>query len=407
MADKSIDELDENKLDEFEDVFSSSNFDVFEISNNTPFEDDFSDADIPDLSNLMKPRPASNTSELLKELENSSPRQAIKRKSQDIKYEDISEIYAHYFPEKEKKKKHHPIRNAFIIILCLFVATTSVFGCLVINKFNNITSSAKQGVRLVENTYINEDLLYSNSMQINILLVGLNSLDNKDYADSITLLTIDHKNGEFKLTSFLPDTYIQISGENAKTISEMYALKGIQGLVDTLELNFKVNIPYYITFYHTSIKTIVDDLGSIEIKITPIEREQINLNVSDNMSLNGEDAFNLLNNEQSNSANTVVAQRKVISAIMKRVISQDFKEFASTIENITPLFTTNISNGKFKNLFLDAIEYKTNTYTVCDIQIPSENNLYYDNIDGVGNCALIDMNKCSKDLKSFLSLKQH
>jgi hypothetical protein len=94
VSDKPIDKLNENELDEFEDVFSSSDFDDLENSDSTPYEDDFSDEDIPDFSGLMKPRPALTTSELLDELGKSSPKPAVKRKSQDIQYDDINQIYA-------------------------------------------------------------------------------------------------------------------------------------------------------------------------------------------------------------------------------------------------------------------------------------------------------------------------
>jgi anionic cell wall polymer biosynthesis LytR-Cps2A-Psr (LCP) family protein len=407
VSDKPIDKLNENELDEFEDVFSSSDFDVLENSDSTPYEDDFSDEDIPDFSGLMKPRPALTTSELLDEFGKSSPKPAVKRKSQDIQYDDINQIYAQYIPEKKKKKGHHPVRNAFIVVLCLFIALSSVFGYLAINKLNGILSSAKQGAELVENIYIKDEFLYSNSMQTSILLIGLDATDNKADADSITMLTMDHKNGEFKLTVFLPDTYIQIANESAKTLSEMYSLKGVQGLVDALELNFKVNIPHYIIFDHASIKPIVDNLGGISIKITPVESEQIGLNVSDNLILNGDDATKLLNGEEGTSANTAVAQRKVLSAIVKKVISQELKDFAKAVEGIAPHITTNISSGKLKNLFLDTIEYETMNYVVCDMQVPADGNLYYDSIDGVGNCTLTDINQCSKALKDFLMQKQH
>jgi anionic cell wall polymer biosynthesis LytR-Cps2A-Psr (LCP) family protein len=187
----------------------------------------------------------------------------------------------------------------------------------------------------------------------------------------------------------------------------MYSLKGVQGLVDALELNFKVNIPHYIIFDHASIKPIVDNLGGISIKITPVESEQIGLNVSDNLILNGDDATKLLNGEEGTSANTAVAQRKVLSAIVKKVISQELKDFAKAVEGIAPHITTNISSGKLKNLFLDTIEYETMNYVVCDMQVPADGNLYYDSIDGVGNCTLTDINQCSKALKDFLMQKQH
>ena len=361
LTDKLLDNNTQNEPEEFVDIFSSSSFNNTESSVSTPVVDDFSDDDIPDLSGIF-------SSYKIDDEISSKP--TIERKKQDVKFDDINDIYAQYIPEKKKRNSgKHPVRNAFIVILCLFIAITSTFGYLAYHKFNSILSSVKKENLLGENTHVKESSLYYDSKQINILLVGFDHTDgdNQD-ADSVILLTIDHKNSQFKIVSFSTDVYVHIAGGTQNTLKSAYISNGIQGLVDTLELNYKVQIPYYVTFNLNSLGTVANALGGVSVDTT------------------------------DNS--------EYLSAIIKAAISKELYDFIKSAEIIAPLLTSNLTNNNLQDIFLDALKYEVQNYTICKAQIPSANSVHTEIVEGDNTYYFTDVNKSSKELQVFLANKQ-
>ena len=407
-----------NSGDDFEDIFSNS-------SKNDGFEDIFSsssDKGFEDISSYSPEAQKSPVSKIPESFEVKYNNSVQNRRRQEYEYGDVSERYADIIPEKKKKrkKKHHPVRNTILVLLCITIAAVSCVGFYGYNTVNRLLSSFNTDEPLKDNEYIDDSELYRDSEQTNILLVGVDARESdvSSRSDTMMLLTIDNKNGQIKLTSFLRDSYVQIAGRKKEKLNAAYFRGGIQGLVDTLELNFKVEIPYYMLVDFEIFTTVVDMLGGIEVEVTekesayskkaPTDRGgYLPLEAGENIHLNGTEAlwYSRMRYLDSDFMRTQ-RQRKVITAIVGKAKLQKPQALLELAETIIPLIKTNITADEMKKLGIDAVLDKAYNYSIVQQQIPADETWSNKTISGVGACLVMDLDENAEILADFLRNKQ-
>ena len=407
-----------NSGDDFEDIFSNS-------SKNDGFEDIFSsssDEGFEDISSYSPEAQKSPVSKIPESFEVKYNNSVQNRRRQEYEYGDVSEMYADIIPEKKKKKKkkHHPVRNTVLVLLCISIAAVSCVGFYGYNTVNRLLSSFNTDEPLKDNEYIDDSELYRDSEQTNILLIGVDARESdvSSRSDTMMLLTIDNKNGQIKLTSFLRDSYVKIAGRKKEKLNAAYFRGGIQGLVDTLELNFKVEIPYYMLVDFEIFTTVVDMLGGIEVEVTekesayskktPTDRGgYLPLEAGENIHLNGTEAlwYSRMRYLDSDFMKTQ-RQRKVITAIVEKAKLQKPQELLELAETIIPLIKTNITADEMKKLGVDAVLDKAYNYSIVQQQIPADETWSNKRISGVGACLVMDLDENAEILANFLRNKQ-
>ena len=407
-----------NSGDDFEDIFSNS-------SKNDGFEDIFSsssDEGFEDISSYSPEAQKSPVSKIPESFEVKYNNSVQNRRRQEYEYGDVSEMYADIIPEKKKKrkKKHHPVRNTVLVLLCISIAAVSCVGFYGYNTVNRLLSSFNTDEPLKDNEYIDDSELYRDSEQTNILLIGVDARESdvSSRSDTMMLLTIDNKNGQIKLTSFLRDSYVKIAGRKKEKLNAAYFRGGIQGLVDTLELNFKVEIPYYMLVDFEIFTTVVDMLGGIEVEVTekesayskktPTDRGgYLPLEAGENIHLNGTEAlwYSRMRYLDSDFMRTQ-RQRKVITAIVEKAKLQKPRELLELAETIIPLIKTNITADEMKKLGIDAVLDKAYNYSIVQQQIPADETWSNKTISGVGACLVMDLDENAEILANFLRNKQ-
>lgn len=407
-----------NSGDDFEDIFSNS-------SKNDGFEDIFSsssDEGFEDISSYSPEAQKSPVSKIPESFEVKYNNSVQNRRRQEYEYGDVSEMYADIIPEKKKKKKkkHHPVRNTVLVLLCISIAAVSCVGFYGYNTVNRLLSSFNTDEPLKDNEYIDDSELYRDSEQTNILLIGVDARESdvSSRSDTMMLLTIDNKNGQIKLTSFLRDSYVKIAGRKKEKLNAAYFRGGIQGLVDTLELNFKVEIPYYMLVDFEIFTTVVDMLGGIEVEVTekesayskktPTDRGgYLPLEAGENIHLNGTEAlwYSRMRYLDSDFMRTQ-RQRKVITAIVEKAKLQKPRELLELAETIIPLIKTNITADEMKKLGFDAVLDKAYNYSIVQQQIPADETWSNKTISGVGACLVMDLDENAEILANFLRNKQ-
>lgn len=407
-----------NSGDDFEDIFSNS-------SKNDGFEDIFSsssDKGFEDISSYSPEAQKSPVSKIPESFEVKYNNSVQNRRRQEYEYGDVSEMYADIIPEKKKKrkKKHHPVRNTVLVLLCISIAAVSCVGFYGYNTVNRLLSSFNTDEPLKDNEYIDDSELYRDSEQTNILLIGVDARESdvSSRSDTMMLLTIDNKNGQIKLTSFLRDSYVKIAGRKKEKLNAAYFRGGIQGLVDTLELNFKVEIPYYMLVDFEIFTTVVDMLGGIEVEVTekesayskktPTDRGgYLPLEAGENIHLNGTEAlwYSRMRYLDSDFMRTQ-RQRKVITAIVEKAKLQKPQALLELAEAIIPLIKTNITADEMKKLGVDAVLDKAYNYSIVQQQIPADETWSNKTISGVGACLVMDLDENAEILANFLRNKQ-
>ena len=414
-----------NLNDDFEDIFSNSSQDdqYEDIYSNSADQYKYEDISSFSDSTEKKPSPKAYEDYFNDDFTVKYNSAVQNRRRQEISYDDVSEVYENISSEnepKKKKKKRHPVRNTFIILLCLVLVGVSCVGFYGYQTVERILSSFNTDEPLVENQYINSSELYSDPNQTNILLIGIDArnADDDSRSDTMMLVTIDNTNGQIKLTSFLRDSYVEIAGKNwNEKLNAAYFRGGVQMLVDTLELNFKVDIPYYMLVNFEVFTTIVDELGGITVDVTERESEYVKTSKKPNIPVEipaGEDV--LLNGEQAlwyarirkldSDFMRTKRQRKVITAMVEKALQTELGELVTLAETVAPLVKTNLTSDEILDLGMGALKDKAFAYDIVQHQVPADGTWSSRNISNVGSSLVMDMDENIELLHSFLSDKQ-
>jgi len=118
---------------------------------------------------------------------------------------------------------------------------------------------------------------------INILFVGIENLDengkrveDKGTADAITLISINKNTHSIKQVSFLKDMWLEIPGNEDGKLCDTYTYDGMQGVISTIESNFKVMIDGYVYLTFEDFVGIIDQLGGIRLNVSDVEAKYLN-----------------------------------------------------------------------------------------------------------------------------------
>lgn len=404
------------KNDEFEDIFSNS-------SDADKYEDIYSSSDyLEDVSSYSEKTEDEYFNDDFTVKYNSAVQN---RRRQEIQYDDIGEVFSNMAPEsrreqKKKNKKHHTARNAFLAFLCVVLVLVSCVGFYGFDTVKKLLSSFDTEEQISDNEYISENLLYTDKEQINVLLVGVDAREGEteSRSDTMILVTLDNKNKEIKLTSFLRDTYVEIAGRNKKEkLNAAYFRGGAQTLIDTLEMNFKISIPYYVVVDFEIFTTIVDELGGVNVDVTAKESRYTKvtktmdkilfIEAGEDVLLNGEQAlwYARMRKLDSDFMRTQ-RQRKVISAIVDKAKKQDVNTLMSLAETIIPLVKTNLSANEMMKTGMSALLKQVYSYPIVQQQIPAEGTWSSKNISGVGSCLVMNGDENVQIMQDFLSKRQ-
>ncbi len=316
-----------------------------------------------------------------------------------------------------KKKKHIGLRifAVLLVLLLLFVGGAGLYGYASVKKVIGKVDYAP----LKANAYIaDSELLHADYLK-NILLIGVDAREGEDAektrSDTMMLVTIDTRNNQIKLTSFLRDMYLEIPGYREDKLNAAQSRGGTQLLVDTLEYNFKIRIDNYMFVSFEMFTTIIDKLGGVDVEIT--EKEAKYINSKDHMSRDDGFAFpeplsggmqhftgaqalwysriRYLDSDFMRTAR----QRKVISALVKKATQQSPAELFELVGEVMPLVRTDLTEDEIMNLGLHALSYLQ--YAIVQQQIPAQ-DAYKSGTRRSQSVLLPDMEKNRSVLKTFV-----
>ena len=168
---------------------------------------------------------------------------------------------------KKKSKKTAILAVVIIILILPALLAGSVLGKINYDKHQN-------------NPYVSASDLKSDSAVKNILLLGVDARADEENetsrADTMMLISVDTKHKCIKMTSFLRDTWVYIpakEGEQRLNAASTYA--GYNGVVDTIEYNFGVDIDGYVVADFQMFQVLVDSIGGVQVEVTEKEAEEV------------------------------------------------------------------------------------------------------------------------------------
>jgi LCP family protein required for cell wall assembly len=213
-----------------------------------------------------------------------------------------------------------------------------------------------------------EDGLYTNSNVKNILFLGVDSDSGVGRSDCMMLISVDANTGKIKQTSFMRDNWFEIPGHGTNKLNAAFALGGPKLTMQTIGNTFGIKIDKYVCVSFQTFKDVINNLGGVDVKITPDEAGYINWQLNKNgqansvglvstaggvTHLNGQQALWLCRDRGGNgySGNDFVRtarQRRVIQSLVSTYKNYTPSKVLSTLNILKKNVKTNLTKKDFK-----------------------------------------------------------
>lgn len=251
--------------------------------------------------------------------------------------------------------------------------------------------------------------LVSDSRVKNILLLGVDDKQNGNTSrsDTMILLSIDKRNRQLKMTSFLRDTYVEIPGYGENKMNAACTFGGPQLVMKTIEHNFGIDIDNYVLVDFSAFEDIVDSLGGVTVEVEQREAEFINnttrytIDYGENVKLTGGEALTYVRIRKLDSDfYRTQRQRKVITAILSSVKKSNPFELIETGKEVMKYVETDMNPLELTFLAEGAV-LSYMRYDIVQSRIPVDENYSSQTINGAA-VLVIDKYETSQRLQAFI-----
>lgn len=277
--------------------------------------------------------------------ENFAPYRGKEKKVKEIPSEK-SKVKKTYHKNKNKNKGcFKPIKIiAIILLICFCTSFVLISGAAIVSGYTK--------TKLENNIYVDRKSLYSNPFVRNILLLGVDGTDSSESlrSDSMILVSLDYLHGKIKLSSFMRDSWVPIPGYKTNKLNAACFKGGPQLVCDTIEYNFNVDIDDYVLVDFEMFTQIIDELGGVDVEITPAEAKFINRTtrhtVESGESIHLDGAKTLVYcriRKLDSDYMRTYRQRKVIKALITKAKATSPDKLIDAVMKVLPKIKTNMN----------------------------------------------------------------
>lgn len=314
-------------------------------------------------------------------------------------------------PPRRKRKKNsaaNKAKNIFRAVIAVILAAVIGAGCFVGNAMGKVTYDDKR-----KNQYVSRSDLAHSSSVTNILLLGVDARNPKDdtasRSDSMMLISIDKAHNCIKMVSFLRDTWVYIPCIDKKQrLNAACQYDGYNGVVDTIEYNFGIDIDGYVVTDFEMFKVLVDSIGGVEVEVSKKEAKEVtshkgrygNVKLdAGKYKLTGEQALAYCRIRKIDTDfMRAYRQRTVMQAILKSVKSANPIKLVSMASKAAPYIETNLSKAKIISSGLKALPCIGD---MAEVRVPFDGTWQYATIGGA-SVITIDVDKNKDQLKDLI-----
>lgn len=314
-------------------------------------------------------------------------------------------------PPRRKRKKNsaaNKAKNIFRAVIAVILVAVIGAGCFVGNAMGKVTYDDKR-----KNQYVSRSDLAHSSSVTNILLLGVDARNPKDdtasRSDSMMLISIDKAHNCIKMVSFLRDTWVYIPCIDKKQrLNAACQYDGYNGVVDTIEYNFGIDIDGYVVADFEMFKVLVDSIGGVEVEVSEKEAKEVtshkgrygNVKLdAGKYKLTGEQALAYCRIRKIDTDfMRAYRQRTVMQAILKSVKSANPIKLVSMASKAAPYIETNLSKAKIISSGLKALPCIGD---MAEVRVPFDGTWQYATIGGA-SVITIDVDKNKEQLKDLI-----
>lgn len=275
------------------------------------------------------------------------------------------------------------------IIIILGIELLIVIGLLIawfVSKVNRGMDSMQHDDTQKEEISVSEavtDVMESD--YTTIALFGIDTRESKvdmtqpgaGHSDAIIIASINNSTKEVKLVSVYRDAFLETTTANPinRKVTEMYALGGPIGSIETLNKNLDLNITDYISVDFTALTKAIDAMGGVTINVKEKELNNLNHNLEEQnevtgiysegvwsageQTLNGAQAtaYARIRKVGNNDFERTQRQRAVIAAMVEKAKQSDIKTLTSVMDDVFPLIATTMEKTQMLSMATDLLNY--------------------------------------------------
>lgn len=284
------------------------------------------------------------------------------RKKQGVKSE--SKQKTKQKPETKNKK------GKKILVICLLIAAVLGAG------WYGLVSAVYGKMTYSHSEELSGEPLKSKGVY-HILLIGNDSRsqDEEGRSDAMILLSISSKTKTIQMISLLRDMYVEIPGHDGNRLNAAYAFGGAELLLETVSQNLGIEVNRYIVVNFQAFANLVDAAGGVDLELSneevqwvnaylneynllrnmPIDTDYLDTSLSGMIHLNGPQALAYSRNRYiGTDFGRTERQRKVLSAVIKKLPLAAVTNMKELIDGLFPNLTTNLTKGECLRLSLQA-----------------------------------------------------
>lgn len=270
------------------------------------------------------------------------------------------------------------------------------------------------GLEQVDPQGIPSGEIYKDKNVINVLLLGTDErtkeFSDNARSDSMMLLSINTKEHTAKLVSLERGMGVPILEGPYKGqydwLTHCFRYGGADLVMQEVRECFRVDVERFVRVNFTSVESIVDLLGGIDIELTAAEAQYLNGMPGRNFSagvshLDGEEALAYARCRSIDSDwQRVKRQQTVIQACADKLKGSSVSTLNELLNQILPMVQTNFTQGEITKLMLEAPEFLGVEFE--RMTLPAEGT--YGGMTGMGGRKMFapDFAENAKILREFL-----
>lgn len=309
-------------------------------------------------------------------------------------------------------RSHGKGKKVVVSIVALFLVLLLAFGgygFVLLGSINHDTSTRGK------NEFISDSELMSSSDVQNILIIGSDARGDVDgmRSDTMILASIDKKNHQLKLTSFLRDSLVKIPARNSyNKLNAAFSFGGAKMVIDTIEYNFKVKIDNYVIVDFEIFTEFINAIGGVDVDgITEAEVNWlranvrgININPGKSHLTGGAALWYCRVRKIDSDFKRTERQRKVVGAVINQIKHTNPLKTFNAVKKILPMITTDIGSTSLMSLGINGL-LRYMRYDMFQMQIPAEGT-WWNKTYSIGAVLEMDISKNAEKLKDFIYSKQ-
>ncbi|MGN0467623.1 MAG: LCP family protein [Acutalibacteraceae bacterium] len=234
-------------------------------------------------------------------------------------------------------------------------------------------SAFDENDKKIERNFNDKKIWYNDNI-MNILVMGID-YGSKTYpygrSDSMIVLSINKQTKKVKMISFSRAVYVAINGYDNTRLNHAHGYGGAALAIDTIERNYKIRIDNYVSTNFDTFQKLIDVIGGVDIELTSAEAKALKSKIQkQGLTYNGAGTYNLkgelaLNYVRLRKIDTDRArtqrQRNVLMAIANKAKNMNVFQITTTLNNILPLITTDLSKTEILSQAVSLPSYLNGT----------------------------------------------